>query len=536
MSALIRDTAFGQLVRLLTRKRIFQYDEERTDVPSPYDSANVIEKNEYPSRAPDSDSTDLPELEKHANENLVDWYGPNDPENPMNWSTAKKFLVTAEICLLTVSIYSGSSIYAPAVESVSETFGVSTVAAILGLTLFVLGYGLGPMIWSPMSEVPYIGRMPVYIATLAVFVALQGPTARSSSFGMLMVMRFLTGFFGSPVLATGGATCADLYTPAKRTYAIAIWGVAAVCGPALGPVIGGYVTEYGPITSTFRASWEWPIYTLMWIGGACLIVLFFALPETSASNILFRRASRLRARTGNSKLMSKPEIDAQAMSTRDILNMTLIHPFTLNFTEPMVFLLNLYIALIYGLLYIWFESFPIVFIGMHGFTLGQLGLAYLGLLVGALVIVPPFFWWMHRYLEPQFDENGEIYPEKRLIPCFVGAFFIPICLFWFGWSSSPDIHWIMPIIGSAWFSMGAFLLFMAILNYLPDAYPNHIPSVLAGNDLMRASFGAGFPLFANAFYTKLGVGWASSVLAFISIAFIPIPFVLYKASPSVPDH
>ena len=86
----------------------------------------------------------------------------------------------------------------------------------------------------------------------------------------------------------------------------------------------------------------------------------------------------------------------------------------------------------------------------------------------------------------------------------------------------------MPIIGSAWFSFGAFLLFLSILNYLPDAYPKHIPSVLAGNDLMRATWGAAFPLFANAMYRKLGVGWASSTLAFISIAFIPIPFVLHK--------
>lgn len=90
----------------------------------------------------------------------------------------------------------------------------------------------------------------------------------------------------------------------------------------------------------------------------------------------------------------------------------------------------------------------------------------------------------------------------------------------------------MPIIGSAWFSMGSFLLFIAILNYLPDAYPDHIASVLAGNDLMRSTFGAAFPLFAGKFYTTVGNGWASSTLAFISIAFIPIPFVLYK----VGDH
>ena len=160
---------------------------------------------------------------------------------------------------MTIAIYTGSSIYTPAIPDVAEIFGVSEVAAVLGLTLFVLGYGLGPMLWSPISEVPFIGRCPVYIATLAVFVALQGALVTSKSFGALLVLRFLTGFFGSPVLATGGATCADMYLPKKRAYAISIWGVAAVCGPALGPVIGGYVTEYGVLNDTFTAPWEWPV-------------------------------------------------------------------------------------------------------------------------------------------------------------------------------------------------------------------------------------------------------------------------------------
>lgn len=152
------------------------------------------------------------------------------------------------------------------------------------------------------------------------------------------------------------------------------------------------------------------------------------------------------------------------------------------------------------------------------------------LVIGAFVVIPPFFWYLHKYLEPRFDENGELTPELRLIPSFFGAFCIPICLFWFGWSARPDIHWIMPIIGSAWFSVGAFLLFNSVLNYLPDAYPEHAASVLAGNDFMRSSFGAGFPLFASAMFNNLGVAWASSTLAFISIAFIPIPFALYKVS------
>lgn len=95
-------------------------------------------------------------------------------------------------------------------------------------------------------------------------------------------------------------------------------------------------------------------------------------------------------------------------------------------------------------------------------------------------------------------------------------------------SSRPDVHWIVPIIGTAFFSIGALLLFNCVLNYLGDAYPSVAASVFASNDLFRSCFGAGFPLFASAMYNKLGVGWASSLLGFLSIAFIPIPFLLYK--------
>jgi MFS transporter, DHA1 family, multidrug resistance protein len=121
-------------------------------------------------------------------------------------------------------------------------------------------------------------------------------------------------------------------------------------------------------------------------------------------------------------------------------------------------------------------------------------------------------------------------PELRLPIACIGGLFIPICLFWFGWSARPSLHWIMPIIGSAFFPIGAFCLFGSVLNYLPDAYPDYAASVLAGNDLFRSAFGAGFPLFASAMYKNLGVGWASSLLAFLGIVFIPIPFFLYKVS------
>ncbi|THZ98424.1 putative caffeine resistance protein 5 [Aureobasidium pullulans] len=535
MSDLFRDAPVGQMIRWMTKNKYLQYPEEkdtsmygkfinreksgdmaRYGQPNPPEDEEKEEKqddNQDRSRH-NSESSD-PTLrgegttmnsasgiavdpEKGKDVNLVDWWGPNDPECPTNWSQGKKFFVTFLICLLTTSIYIGSSIYSAGEQQITMVFGVSTVVATIGLTLFVAGYGLGPMIWSPMSEIPQIGKNPIYMSTLFAFVFLN---------------------FGVIFLATGGASIADMYVPRKRAYAIAIWGISAICGPVLGPLVGGFAAQH--------EDWTWPIWELVWLSGFCWVVLMFCLPETSGNNLLVRRTKRLRKLTGNQNLRCVAELMREGMSTKDIAIMSLVRPFTLNLTEGIVFALNLYIALIYGLLYVWFESFVIVFIDIYGFNLGEEGLAYLGILIGAFAILPPFFLYLYKILEPQFDDKGDLKPEKRLPPACVGAFMIPICLFWFGWSARADIHWIMPIIGSAFFSMESVLLFNSVLNYLPDAYPEYAASVLAGNDFMRSAFGAGFPLFARAMYNDLGVNWASSTLGFLAIAFVPIPFALH---------
>jgi len=545
MAELFRDTTVGHLIRIATRGKVLPYLENKD--PSIWQKYVSHEKTERmahhghtgeangdeeqspdTSRSEDSSRTrreDLPtntlghpiDPEKGRDTNVIH-FEEGDPENPQNWSHAKKFFVTFEICLLTFAVYIGSAIYTPGLEGVMMQFGVSQVAATLGLTLFVAGYGLGPMIWAPLSEIPQIGRNPIYIGTLAVFVVLQLAVIYAQNFGMLLAFRFITGFVGSPALATGGASIGDMYRPSKRAYGIAIWGIAAVCGPVLGPLVGGFGAQY--------RDWTWTIWELMWLSGFTLVLLVFLLPETSSANILYRRSRRLRILTGNKSLKSEPEIEGESMTAKDIAMMTLVRPFQLSFMEPIVFALNLYIALIYGLLYIWFESFPIVFTEIYGFSLSLEGVAFCGILVGAFVTIPPFFWYLHKYLEPKFNENGELKPEERLPPAIVGSFMIPICLFWFGWSAGHQ-HWIMPIIGSAFFSVGALLLFNSVLNYLGDAYPAYAASVLAGNDFMRSAFGAGFPLFASAMYKNLGVDWASSTLGFLSIAFIPLPFLLY---------
>lgn len=348
------------------------------------------------------------------------------------------------------------------------------------------------MLWSPMSEMPRVGRNDVYFFTFLFFVLLQLPTGFAVNMAMFLIFRWVTGFLGSPALATGGATIADMYDPARVAYGICIWGSFGILGPVFGPILGGFTAQ--------AKGWRWTIWIVTWLCAFTLIMMFFLLPETSAANILYRRARRLRRATGNDRLRSQSEIDAANHTWRDDLVM-LGRACTLTFSEPIVFSLDLYTALVYGVFFIWFESFPLVFGDIYHFNLGQQGLVFLGILVGGLITAPLFMLWVKVGIVPRFTKPG-FKPEMVLPPTFFGGASLPICLFWYGWTARASVHWIVPVMGSGVFTVGIITFFNPVLNYLGISYPKYAASIFAGNTLFRATFGAIFPLFVSlAFFT-----------------------------------
>ena len=195
------------------------------------------------------------------------------------------------------------------------------------------------MLFSPMSEMPTIGRSRIYFWTLFAFVLLQLPTGYAVNIEMLLVFRFLTGFFGGPVLATGGATIIDIFPPPEVPYWIGIFGACGVLGPVFGPLVGGFAAQ--------AEGWRWNIWELTWLCAVVLIVLFFLMPETNPSNILYRRAQRMRKATGDSTLKSQSEIDAAKVTVKGSL-LVLGRAFTLMVSEPVIFFVDMYSALLYG--------------------------------------------------------------------------------------------------------------------------------------------------------------------------------------------
>ncbi|KAF2238680.1 benomyl/methotrexate resistance protein [Viridothelium virens] len=449
---------------------------------------------------------------------LVDWYDTDDPANPQNWSLKKKLFSLLLLCLYTLGVYMGSAIYTPSIQGVSTRFGVSITAAELGLALYVLAYGIGPMVWSPISEIPVIGRNPPYIITFAIFVILCVPTALVDNFAGLLVLRFLQGFFGSPCLATGGASMGDMFSLIKLPYAICLWALAATCGPALGPMISGF--------SVAAENWRWSLWEMLWLSGPVWVAFLF-LPETSGPNILLWRARRLRKLTGDSRLKSQSEIDQANLNPREVAIEALWRPILLMLLDPAIAFTAVYVALLYGIYYSFFEAFPLVYVDIYGFNLGQMGLTFLSITVAVVISIAVYWSYIYWVVEPEIRANGLGAPERRLIPALFAAWLCPVGLFIYAWTSRASVHWIVSVIGVGIFTVGVFILIQCIFLYLPFVYPQYAASLFAGNDLARSTLAAGAVLFSRPLYTNLGIGSGVSMLAAFTTACIAGVYILF---------
>ncbi|KAJ5293367.1 uncharacterized protein N7443_009320 [Penicillium atrosanguineum] len=559
MQAVIRDAPFGQLVRFVTKNKYFQYPEEKPDFQLPETWVDVMNQSDTsrkdssqtqkPEESPENHGSDhngnalsqtstrrslpyteerLEEDERHEIEKvkstpivpkrtrdgivLVDWYYTDDPEDPHNWSNTKRALIATIICLYTFVVYTTSAIYTSSTIGVMEEFGVSTLVATLGLSLYVLGYGTGPLIFSPLSEIPIIGRNPVYIITMFLFVIISIPTAFVGNFGGLLVLRFLQGFFGSPCLASGGASIGDMYS--LMSLPLRPNGLAA-----LGPLLSGFAV---PVKG-----WRWSLFISIWASAPVLIIMFLFLPETSTATILLRRAARLRKLNSNPKFMSQSEIDQRNMRFSHVAVDALIKPLEITIKDPAVLFVQIYTAIIYGIYYSFFEVFPLVYPVDYGMNLGEIGLVFLCILVSCMIGIALYFSYIYFWMNPRIMKYGMPAQEARLTPALVAAVGPTIGLFLFAWTARASIHWIVPTIGITIYGATVFIIMQCLFVYIPLSYPQYAASLFAANDFFRSALACGSVLFAHPLFGNLGVARGTSLLGGLSVIGIIGIWLLY---------
>ncbi|KIM93298.1 hypothetical protein OIDMADRAFT_173323 [Oidiodendron maius Zn] len=448
--------------------------------------------------------------------NLIEWNGPDDPENPMNWSLRKKVLLTSTLAMMTFCVTFASSVFSNATVPVSKEYGVSTEVTTLGTSFFVLGFAVGPLVWGPGSEV--LGRKrPLFFGYMA-FAIFQIPVAVAQNLETIMVCRFLAGCFGCAPLAIIGGAFVDFWNPVDRGVAMCVFSAATFIGPVVGPIMGGFITQS-------HLGWRWTAWITLIMAALFGAIGIFIVPETSHSRILQIRAQKIRLETKNWAVHAKA--DESPLDIHTLVSKYLLRPFTMLVQEPILLLISIYLAYIYGILYLFFEAYPISFQIERGWNQGVGALPFLGIMIGVLLGSITITYITKTRFARKLKKHGKVIPEERLIPMIAGAIILPVGLFWFAWTSSPHITWVPQAIAGVFIGWGILMIFIQGLNYLIDVYMWHANSAIAANTFLRSLAGAGFPMFATAMYDKLGVNWATSLLGFLSIVMIPAPVLFF---------
>ena len=258
----------------------------------------------------------------------------NDPRNPRNFSTLRKWTITILVAIATLCVTFDSSAYTGGIRQIIKQFGVSQEVATLGVSLFVLGFAIGPLLWAPLSEL--YGRQIVFTATYGVLTILCAGAAGSQNIQTLIALRAFAGAFGSSPLTNAGGVIADLFTAEQRGLATAFFAAAPFLGPTLGPIVGGFLGE--------TEGWRWIMGLMAMFTGAMWILCTLMVPETYAPVLLSMRAKKLSKITGRI-YKSRLEFGMKRRTASQVFQVALARPWALLLREPIVLLLSTYMAI-----------------------------------------------------------------------------------------------------------------------------------------------------------------------------------------------
>lgn len=455
---------------------------------------------------------------------VYEWTGPNDPDNPRNFSRAWRLVITASVTLLAFIATTAGAIYAPAQDAVEREFHCSETVAILPLSMYNWGLAFGPLVGAPLSET--YGRKAVFIYSTPIFIFFQLGGGFSKNITALIVCRFFSGMFASPLISNASATILDLTSGSYRGVALGIYYSLPSFGAVLGPFIGGFTVA--------DHDWRWTQWLAVILTAALYIPVCF-MRETYKKVILQRRAIRLGLQDSSSQRTSP------GRAFRYFVTVLIQRPLHMLFTEPIVTLISMYNAFILSLFYTFVVSVPWIFRTYYGFDSTGETLSFLGLIIGAMLVPVPmvlidmrFYQKRLRQWRSNHDEDEQLPPENRLMSSLTGSFVLPAGMFIVAWTAQNRVHWAVPIFFQGVVMLSSMLVYAGATLYMLDAYgPLYGASASGALQLSRYMLSAAFPLFALRMFQSLGVGWALSLLGFITLAMAPIPWLFWYYGPQI---
>ncbi|RAH47235.1 putative MFS polyamine transporter [Aspergillus brunneoviolaceus CBS 621.78] len=455
----------------------------------------------------------------------IPWEDPRERRNPHNWPIWKKLFHTVVPCILAFVITFGTSVNEAALDLIAIRFNVSRTVSMLTLTVYTLGLAFGPLFIAPLSET--IGRRPVYVFTSSCLLAFSAGAGAANNLATLLVCRGLAGALGSAGVAIGAGTLADIWDLEKEGGpASLLFILGPFLGPTMGPLAGAYVLK------DQDSDWRWTQWVMailcavVWLGAVLM-------QETMKERIL----SKVNKNNNHSRKEedSQQQPDTMKPSLQDFITTGLGRPVKLLFTEVIVFSLTLYTAFAYAMIFSYFASSSYVLTVYYGFNWRQIGLSFISVIVGYVLAAFMFgVFDKTLYVRARVAGGGVAAPEHRLYSAMAGSVLLPVGLFWYSWEAHAGGHWAALVCAGIPFGVGAFSLFLSTITYLVDVYQaGAAASALAANGVIRYILGATFPLFTVQMYEKLGVHWAGSLFAFLSLLLLPIPWALFKYGASL---
>ncbi|KAH8701546.1 major facilitator superfamily domain-containing protein [Talaromyces proteolyticus] len=465
--------------------------------------------------------TEDPEIDQYR----VDFTSPPDPDDPKCWPDTTKWIVTGVLSATGLNRIMVSTIMAPALTNIASSLSMNNEESVMSMSVYLLATAFGPLIIGPLSEV--YGRSPVLHGTNIWFLIWNIVCGFSNSKGLLIASRLLAGFGASAIYALAGGVLSDIWPAEQRGRSLGLYILIPMLGAAIGPIIGGFITE--------ATTWRWIFWSTSVLQGLMVVASLFAFRETYAPTILHRKAKRLRKSTGDSRYYTQFERDFNSRSAVWILQKSLTRPMRLLAFHPIIQIQACLSGFNYGILYIMLSTFADLWTSQYEESISISGLHYisicLGEVVGAFVsghVIDTIF----RRLKDK--AKGAAAPEYRVPVMIPSAILAPTGLLIYGWTAYSHSHWLVVDIGAAILAFGMTFGGQALQAYVIDSYPDHASSASAATQFLRSLTAFGFPLFAPAMYTTMGYGWGNTFLACLYIVIgILGPLILWFYGPKL---
>ncbi|KAJ5191343.1 uncharacterized protein N7498_010328 [Penicillium cinerascens] len=438
--------------------------------------------------------------------------------------TWKKWTILSVIFIVQMSMNFNTGVYSNAVTGLTKEFHISEQAGRVGQCVFLVAYAFGCELWAPWSE--EFGRWPIMQLSLFLVNIWQIPCALAPNFGTIVVCRILGGLSSAGGSVTLGMT-ADMWEPDDQGFAVAYVVLSSVGGSTIGPFFGGIIGEY--------LSWHWVFWVQLIFGAVTQILHFFLVPETRATILVDREAKR--RRKNGDEVYGPDELKTPRLDVGDVLRLWR-RPFEMFLREPIVLFLSLLSGFSDALIFVFTESFTLVF-GQWNMSVLAVGMTFGSIIVGYILAYLIFLPDIYRQIRLRHKEGAASrLAERRLLLLLFIAPLEPIGLLGFAWTSmGPPIPWIAPLIFACLIAMANYAIYMATIDYMVAAYGPYSASATGGNGFARDFLAGIATMYSTPMYENMGgkyhLQWASTLLGCVGfMVLIPI-YVFYWKGPDI---